>query len=57
MQRYERFGDQGAQWGEDCANEADEYDDLMNLFLITHIICFVACLSREIYCAKTDLTG
>ena len=32
-------------------------NNLMIMFIITHIICFIACFYREVYSAKTDLFG
>ena len=40
-----------------CGAEAGKYVGLLNRFLAVHIICFLACLSREIFCTKTDWVG
>lgn len=40
-----------------CQKEAVDYHSLMTRFLATHIVTLIACLSREIYSAETDLFG
>jgi hypothetical protein len=40
-----------------CQTEVQDLENLMLMFVITHIICFIACFYREVYSAKTDLFG
>ena len=40
-----------------CQTEVEALNDLMLMFIITHITCFIACFYREVYSAKTDLFG
>lgn len=40
-----------------CRSDVADLDRMMLMFVVTHIICFIACFYREVYSAKTDLFG
>ena len=40
-----------------CQAEAETYDNLQSYFLVVHLICFCACMYREIFTSEVGLTG
>jgi hypothetical protein len=38
-----------------CQEEAKGYERVVNFFLVTHIVSFLACLYREVFSIKTHM--